>query len=242
MKEIQGIFSCARALRVGFHYCNEYGLFNLGMTNPSAYLFGKNGYTLMSPAFLKFTNVNKLMMLCVKSSYVDQFRPGNCDIPLWLCEIGEKGRRRFFARAFQTIFHDEKVTESVKQFIVEKGFYVSELKDFFEKENLTNRLYLIEENEEYLNFSVDDGERINFSEAGFDFSKAKEQGILAGLFYDVRYQGDRSLMEELLEKYLAEVRWIPYDEAERETVYEKVYQELGMYRCPDVNKRDVQYE
>ena len=89
---------------------------------------------------------------------------------------------------------------------------------------------------------MDDGERINFSEAGFDFSKAKEQGILAGLFYDVRYQGDRRLMEELLEKYLAEVRWIPYDEAERETVYEKVYQELGMYRCPDVNKRDVQYE
>lgn len=240
MKEIQGIFSCARALRVGFNYCNEFGLSNIGMTNPSAYLFGKNGYTLMSPAFLKFINVKKLMLLCVKSSYVDQFRPNDCNIPLWLCEIGERGRRRFFARAFQTIFHDGKVNESVMQFIVEKGFYVSELKDFFEKEKITNRLYLLEENEEYLNYSVDGGESIKFSEACLDFSKAKEQGILAGLFYDIGYQGDKSLMEELLEKYLAEVKWIPYDGAERETVYAKAYQELGMYRRPVVNMRDVQ--
>lgn len=222
---IHEIASCSHAQLIGFPYCKEFGFTRTDSIKPSAYVFSNYGYTLMSPAFLKYAGISKLMLLCVKSYCLEHFKPKECGIPLWLCGIGERGRRRFFAKTFRTIFQDEKIVENVTQFIVDKDFFLTELKDFFDTEQVTNRFFLISEENECFNYSVDGSRSMDLSDLKIDFSTMKKQGILAAIIYDIHYAEDMGLMSHLLEEYLSGSGWIPYEEETRKLIFPKIYEE-----------------
>lgn len=229
VNEIESFQSLGHALRVGFKYGNEYGLNRLGQTHTSPYLFGPRGFTLMSPAFLRQADVSKLMLVCVKSHYIDRFRPEECGLPIWLCEMGERGRRRFYGQAFSAIFQKDDMKEMVSQFIVEREYFDTELKDYFISEGIMERLTLKSSHDEYYNFSVDGSACSQVEMFDVGFSHMKASGILSALCYEIKNHASPNLMSELLDEYLGEDIWIPYASDNRRKKYPQVFEKLDFF-------------
>lgn len=228
VREIEGFHSCVKALRKGFAYIEKFKISGKSLVNPSYYIFSKNGYTLMSPAFLKHTNAKEIILLCVKSNMIDEFQIQSLDIPLWLCEIGTFRRRSFFQRALTSIFMQEEITEEAIQLAVEKKFYDTELKDYFLEQGISERIDLCSKSEDSYDFIVDKKVKKN-EYVDFGMGSMDEKGILIMIKYRLNYSNNSSIMEELLNKYLGNVGWIPYDYEERLQQCDKAYKKFQIF-------------
>lgn len=201
-------YSCSQALRKGFVYSERLNIEGNSSVHASQFLFAEDGYTLMSPAFLRHSKVKELLLVCVESNRIEEFAPQSASIPIWLCEIGTYRRRSFFCRAFTSIFEEEGIREKAVQFIVEKQFYDTELEGYFITQKLTEKMKLRGLNGGIYNFSLDEG----MSEAALEMNweELMEQGAIAVIRYQLDYSENLNLMGQLLEIYLKDVTWLPY--------------------------------
>ena len=201
-------YSCSQALRKGFAYSERLNIEGNSSVHVSQFLFAEDGYTLMSPAFLRHSKVKELLLVCVESNRIEEFAPQSASIPIWLCEIGTYRRRSFFCRAFTSIFEEEGIREKAVQFIVEKQFYDTELEGYFITQKLTEKMKLRGLNGGIYNFSLDEGK----SEAALEMNweELMEQGAIAVIRYQLDYSENLNLMGQLLEIYLKDVTWLPY--------------------------------
>ncbi len=201
-------YSCSQALRKGFAYSERLNIEGNSSVHVSQFLFAEDGYTLMSPAFLRHSKVKELLLVCVESNRIEEFAPQSASIPIWLCEIGTYRRRSFFCRAFTSIFEEEGIREKAVQFIVEKQFYDTELEGYFITQKLTEKMKLRGLNGGIYNFSLDEG----MSEAALEMNweELMEQGAIAVIRYQLDYSENLNLMGQLLEIYLKDVTWLPY--------------------------------
>ena len=56
-----------------------------------------------------------------------------------------------------------------------------------------------------------------------------QDGALAVIRYQIEYSEDSDLMERILQEYLEEVAWIPYDMAQRRSVCQEAFERLDLY-------------
>lgn len=191
-------------------------------------MFGKDGYTLMNPSFLKHAGADELILLCVRSGRLEEFNMVPLDIPVWLCGVGNFRRRSFFVRAFASIFEQEDIQEEPVQFIVEKNFYDIELKDHFKGQGISECIELLEEGDEVYSFEVKNAEKHN----GMEMLKGETfNGIelVAAIRYRLSYSDKTNLMQDLLNRYLEGIAWIPYDYENRKEVCMTAFEELDKY-------------
>lgn len=226
-KSVEGCGSCVKALQNGFACSENFKIIGNSMMKLSHFLFAEKGYTLMSPSFIKHAGVKELLLVCVKSHKIGQFALPSFAIPVWLCEVGEFRRRSFFKRAFTSVFELENLQENVVQFAVEKNFYDTELKDYFQMQGLEERLSLNKEEEKAYDFGVDGSS--TDSDGGRHMTDIIQDGALAIIRYHIAYSGDSDLMESLLREYLEGIVWIPYDMAQRGDVCHKAFERLKIY-------------
>lgn len=234
VKEIKGFYSCNSILHQGFPYSEKYKVSGKSSANPSHYVFSKEGYTLMSSAFLKHANAKEIVLACVKANMLDELEINSFDNPLWLCEVGAYRRRSFFLRLFNSIFNQKEIEEEAIQFMVEKKFYDTELKDYFLEQGLSARIELYEENDEYYDFVVDGKIKEKKEHVDFKFPLMEEKGVLMFIRYRLKFQEEPTLMEELLKEYLGTVKWIPYDYDTRVRECIGAFERLAMFS--DKNK------
>lgn len=226
-RSVEGGSSCVRALQKGFGCSEDYRIIGNSMMKLSHYLFSEKGYTLMSPSFIKHAGVKDLLLVCVKSHKIGQFSLPSYATPVWLCEVGEFRRRSFFMRAFTSVFELEKMQENAVQFAVEKNFYDTELKDYFQMQGLEKRLSLNKETEWAYDFAVD--KSCIDSGGSRHMTDLIQDGALAVIRYQIEYSEDSDLMERILQEYLEEVAWIPYDMAQRRSVCQEAFERLDLY-------------
>lgn len=218
---------CSQALQKGFVYYERLNVEGNSSVHVSQYLFSEEGYTLMSPAFLKHSGVKELLLVCMKSNGIEDFYPQLSSIPIWLCELGTFRRRSFFCRAFTSIFEEKGIYEEAVQFIVDKQFYDIELEDYFAAERVTEKMELCEQDDGIYNFILGGG--INDLDSELNWRNLMEQGALAVIRYRLDFSEDSNLMEKLLKQYLNDITWIPYTLEKRERVCSKIFDELGIY-------------
>lgn len=226
---IEGYESCSRALQGGFPYSKDLKITGRSQVTLSHYIFSKKGYMLMNPAFLKHAGTEDLILLCVKSSSVDDFSIVPLDIPIWLCGMGTFRRRSFLKRAFTSIFEQEDIKEDVVQFVVEKNFYDTELKDYFNEQGIDNRIELWEESSKIYNFAVDIEKNNEYKKDMLCVENFSGVEILVAIRYHLTYQDSTNLMQELLQSYLGTTTWIPYDYATRKEVCREAFEKLNKY-------------
>lgn len=226
-KIIKGTFSCPNALSKGFFYGKPYRIENNIYVNVSRFLFSKDGYTLMSPAFLRHSNVEEMILVCVKSNAIDDFHPCELPLPLWLGEMGTSRRRSFFVKAFTSIFEQDNIKEEAIQFIVDKQFYDTELSDYLDRQNVSNRMCLFEEKKWFYDFTID-GSTINRN-IDFGIGNMKQGDVLAIIRYRLKYTETSNIMQDLLTECLNDIPWIPYDYEMRRKVCCNAYKKLEMY-------------
>lgn len=228
VKTIKGFQSCGEALQEGFPYCKEFSVVGRSMVRLSRYVFNKNGYTLMSPAFLKHAGVKKLNLVCIESHKLKNFKVNTSEIPIWLCEMGAFRRRSFFLRIFASIFEREEIKEEVIQFMFEKNFYDIELKNHFEEQGICDRIEYQKEKNDAYNFIVS-REKVDENEKIIETDSFEKNGILAVIQFQLEYEDTTNLMQNLLQEYLETTEWIPYDFEERKAVCRKAFEELKKY-------------
>lgn len=229
IKTISGFESCSRALKEGFPYSKSFKIIETSQAELSNYIFSDKGYLLMSPSFLKYANVKEIIMVCVKSDMLDAFKEKASDVPVWLCGMGTFRRRSFFCRAFNTIFNQEEIKEEATQFMAEKGFYDTELKDYFAEKGISERMKLREEKCGVYDFAMNSGQEKEDIGADIALGSFKEKGILAVIRYRLQYSKTVSLMEELLREYLGTAGWIPYDLNMRKDICGEALKKLAGY-------------
>lgn len=229
MRLIDGFDSCSRALQTGFPYGGGFKVPERSQVELSQYLFSRNGYTLMSPAFLNQGKVAEVILVCVKSHALEDFKPGALKLPIWLCSMGAFRRRSFFLWAFTSVFGCEEIKEEIIQFMAEKNFYDSELKDYFIEKRLSERIELKRERNGAYDFAVDGArlEKEEWSEINLEFNE--ESGVLAVIRYRFEYSKMSNLMQKLLSEYFGDTSWIPYKIEERMEKYAKAFKRLRMY-------------
>lgn len=221
--------SCSKALHEGFPYIKSFKIVGRSQVELSHYVFCKKGYTLMNPSFLKHAGMEELILLCVKSSNLDEFDIAPLNIPVWLCGVGAFRRRSFFRRAFISIFEQEEIREEVVQFVVEKDFYDTELRDFFREQGIESNIELWKEGKKVYNFAVNKlGDYWNTTEMLHE-EVFNGTGFIAALRYHLSYQDSNNLMQNLLHEYLEGISWIPYDYATRKEVCRKAFEQLDKY-------------
>ena len=227
-KIIEDFNSCSRALLERFPYSKGFKILGTSQVELSHYVFGKDGYTLMHPSFLKHADADELILLCIKSSRLEEFRMAPLDIPIWLCRVGNFRRRSFFVRAFTSIFEQEDIQEEPVQFIVEKDFYDIELKDHFKGQGISKCIELLEEGDEVYNFVVKNSENHSDMEMlrGETFNGI---GLVAAIRYRLSYSDKTNLMQDLLNRYLEGITWIPYGYENRKEVCTTAFEELDKY-------------
>lgn len=226
---IKGFDSCGKALQEGFPYGKGFKVAGRSQVKLSHYAFAKGGYTLMNPSFLKHADADEMILLCVKSSKLDEFEIVPLDIPIWLCGVGAFRRRSFFVRAFASIFEQEDIVkEEVVQFIVEKDFYNTELKDHFMEQGISEQIELLDEGDECYNFVV--GKSENCDSIGV-LQKEVFSGIgfIAAMRYHLSFSNKTNLMQDLLNKYLEGIAWIPYAYETRKKVCKAAFEQLDKY-------------
>ena len=224
---ITGLSSCVQALQNGFSYSEDLKIEGNSLIKASHFLFGDKGYTLMSPSFLKHAGVKELLLVCVKSHMLGQILLQTAEVPVWLCEVGESRRRSFFKRAFTSVFEEERIQENVVQFTVEKNFYDTELKDYFSAQGVGERLSLPEEEGGAYDFAVDGN--ITDLAGRLHMAELVQNGALAVIRYQIEYSEDSDLMERILQEYLGDAAWIPYDMAQRRSVCQEAFERLELY-------------
>lgn len=223
---INGFDSCSKALQEGFPYGHNLKICGQSQVVLSHYVFSKNGYTLMNPSFLKHAETKELILLCVKSSNLDCFSMAPFDIPICLCGVGAFRRRSFLKRAFTSIFDQQEIKEEVKQFVVERNFYDTELKDYFEEQGINDRINLWEEDNRLYNFLINEKKNNVEMLHGEDFN---EIDVLVAIRYQLTYQDSTNLMQQLLQEYLGNNTWIPYDYVKRKDKFKETFEKLDKY-------------
>lgn len=228
-KEISGFHSCYQALHQGFPYSKKFKVSGKSSANPSHFIFSQEGFTLMSPMFLKHANAKEIVMVCIKANMNDEPELQVSDIPLWLCEVGAFRRRSFFLRLFTSIFDQKEIKEEAIQFAVESKFYNTELKDYFIEQGLSERIDLYEEKDGFYDFIVDEKIKGENEHIDFKLASMEEKGVLMLIRFRLDFQEGTNLMEELLKENLGTVGWIPYEYEERVRACSNAYEKLSIY-------------
>lgn len=225
MRLIDGLNFCSRALQRGFPYGGGFKIPERSQVELSQYLFSRDGYTLMSPAFLNHGKVAEIILVCVKSHVLEDFIPDALKLPIWLCSMGAFQRRSFFLWAFTSVFGCEEII----QFMAEKNFYDSELKDYFIEKRLSERIELKRERNGAYDFAVDGVRSGKEERSEINLEFKEESGVLAVIRYRFEYSKMSNLMQKLLSEYFGDASWNPYKLEERMGKYAKAFKRLRMY-------------
>ncbi len=215
----------------GFPLCKTFG-FNKRTSEitPGEFLANRDGYILMSPAFLYNAKVDFIHVIFVKSDDLMHCEHIDVDGPVNICCIGKRKRRTFFMDIFDGIFEEDYISEIPLKFEVEKNFFDVELKALFEKAGITDRLKMQGFNQAYYNFTLDryhskDCIAAKQSILGEDNQKY----ILAEMTYKIIYKDNpANKMIETLNQYLSQ-GWIPYKLEDRKEKFCDTFEKLDMY-------------
>lgn len=215
----------------GFPLCKEFG-FNKRTSEitPGEYLANKNGYMLMSPAFLYNAKVDKIHVIFVKSDYLMHCEHVDVDGAVNICCIGKRKRRTFFMDIFDGIFEEDYINEIPIKFEVEKNFFDVELKDLFEKAGIMDRLELHDSNHAYYNFTTDQCHSKECATTKQSIlGEENQKYILAEMTYKITYKDHHTnTMIEMLNQYMNQ-GWIPFKSEERKEKFHDTFEKLGMY-------------
>lgn len=215
----------------GFSLCKDFG-FNKRTSEitPGAYLVDKNGYILMSPAFLYNAEVDIIHVIFVKSDYLIHCEHIDVDEPVNICCIGNRKRRTFFMDIFHGIFEEDYINEIPIKFEVEKNFFDAELEVLFEKFGILDRLDLNSFNHAYYNFTTDQYNSEDYETTKQTILGEKNQKyILAKMTYKIIYKNNHTnAMIEMLKQYLSE-GWIPFRLEDRKEKFHDTFVELDKY-------------
>lgn len=215
----------------GFPLCKNFG-FNKRTTEiiPGAYLVDKNGYTLMSPAFLYNTKVDIIHVIFVKRDYITNCEDIYVNEPINICAVGNRKRRTFFMDIFNGIFDEDYIKEIPLKFEVEKGFFDAELRILFEKFGIMNKLECKSFNDAYYNFVTDqyslDDDRIFRQE----ILKVKNRKYILGeMTYKIIYRDEyTNTMIKMLKEYLLD-GWVPFKLEDRKERFNETFIKLKEY-------------
>ena len=239
IKGIEGFWSCGKALQDGFPYVENFQICGKSQIKLSPYLFSVDGYTLMSPPFLKHTGVDEIILVCIKPGMLDRFETVTTDIPVWLCEMGTAKRRSFFFRAFNEIFGQKEIKEEVIQFMVEKKFYDAELKGYFDESGISKRIELQREKTGEYIFGVSENQMDSNRKSGIEELDFEDCGIMAVIRYRVEHSEMKNLMYDMLEEYLNGIAWVPYDEGKRKEICREAFERLNEYIPVNIGERNI---
>ena len=215
----------------GFSLCKNFG-FNKRTSEivPGAYLVNKDGYTLMSPAFLYNAKVDIIHVIFVKRDYIKNCEDINVNEPVNICAVGNRIRRTFFMDIFNGIFEEDYIKEVPLKFEVEKNFFDAELRILFEKFGLMDKLELRSFNDAYYNFTTNpysiEGDSISRQEI---LGAQNQKYILAELTYKITYRENyTNTMIEMLKEYLFN-GWIPFKLEDRKERFNNTFIKLKEY-------------